>query len=246
MDPLATGVLVVAINQGTKIIEFLTYDDKEYIAEVKCGIKTDTLDIEGNILEQNNNYILNENEVIKVLNSFIGKYLQEVPKYSAIKVNGKRLYEYARNNIEVKLPKKEVEIKDIELINIKKDTFTFKVKVSKGTYIRSLIRDIGEKLNILCTMSNLRRINEGIFNIEKSYRLEDVNKDNYEIMSLKEALANYKQIEVNEDLCFKIKNGNRIKDIWNIDDIVVFTYENKVIGIYENNKGILKSRKIIV
>ena len=97
LDPLATGVLVLAVNQGTKIIEYLTYDEKEYIAEAKCGIFTDTLDITGTILKEQKEFILDKVQLEKVLKSFLGKQMQEVPKYSAVRVNGKRLYEYARD-----------------------------------------------------------------------------------------------------------------------------------------------------
>lgn len=244
LDPLATGVLVLAFNQGTKILEYLTYDEKEYIAEVKCGILTDTLDITGEILEENQMYQLQEETLKQVLNSFKGKYRQEVPKYSAVKVNGKRLYEYARKNEEVILPKKEVEIKEIELLSIKKDGFTFKTRVSKGTYIRSLIRDIGEKLGIFCTMSNLERTKEGVFSIEDAYTLDDIKEKNYKVVSLKDALCNYKQINTDEKLYTKIKNGNKLEDLWNIKDLCIFLYQNNIVGIYKKEDNLLKAQKI--
>lgn len=244
LDPLATGVLVLAFNQGTKILEYLTYDEKEYIAEVKCGVLTDTLDITGEILEEHKIYQLQEETLKQVLNSFKGKYMQEVPKYSAVKVNGKRLYEYARKNEEVILPKKEVEIKEIELLSIKKDGFTFKTRVSKGTYIRSLIRDIGEKLEIFCTMSNLERTKEGIFSIEDAYTLDDIKEKNYKVTLLKDALCNYKQINIDEKLYTKIKNGNKLKDIWNVKDLCIFLCQDNVVGIYKKEDNLLKAQKI--
>lgn len=244
LDPLATGVLVLAINQGTKIIEFLAYDEKEYIAEVKCGVLTDTLDITGKTLEIQTNYILDQEKVIQVLDSFKGKYMQEVPKYSAVKVKGKRLYEYARKQEEVLLPKKEVEIKEIELLDLRDDGFTFKTKVSKGTYIRSLIRDIGEKLKILCTMRNLKRTKEGIFDLEHAYTIEDIKNNKYQILSLKEALSNYRQIEVEESLYLKIKNGNKIEDQWHVKDLCIFLYQNQVVGIYRKEKDDLRAKKV--
>lgn len=246
LDPLATGVLVLAINKGTKIIELLTYDKKEYIAEVKCGLLTDTLDITGNIVRKQEKYSLKEGQLMQILNSFIGKYMQEVPKYSAVKVNGKRLYEYARNHIEVELPKKEIEIKSIELLSIKEDSFTFKTCVSKGTYIRSLVRDIGDKLGILCTMSDLKRVKEGIFDINNSYTIDDIKNKNYKVLSIKEALANYRQIQVDDKLYFKIKNGNKLEDIWNVKDTCIFIYKNDVVGIYTKEKSILRVKKILI
>ena len=145
LDPLAEGVLIVTIGKATKVVELLTATYKEYIAGVKLGIKTDTLDITGTIL--NEKEIPDLSKLNETINNFKKTYLQEVPIYSAVKVNGKKLYEYARNNETIELPKKEVTIEEIELLEQKEDTFTFKTLVSKGCYIRSLINDIGKSLN---------------------------------------------------------------------------------------------------
>ena len=162
LDPIATGVLVLGVNDGCKVIELLTSDTKVYKAEVVVGIETDSLDVTGNIINSYNIENLEEEKLKNIINSFKGKYMQEVPKYSAVHVNGKRLHEYARNNEDVILPKREVEIIDINYLNdLRKEkdyyTFSFKVHVSKGTYIRSLIRDIVIKLGIPYTMKNLLR-----------------------------------------------------------------------------------------
>ena len=145
LDPMATGVLVVAVNRALKLVEDITALDKEYIAEVTLGIKTDTYDITGTILEEKSEHI-EKDELIKVLNSFKGQYHMTVPIYSAVKVNGKKLYEYAREGKEVELPVKDVFIKEIELIDFQDNKFSFKCSVSKGTYIRSLINDICNNL----------------------------------------------------------------------------------------------------
>ncbi|NLM63337.1 MAG: tRNA pseudouridine(55) synthase TruB, partial [Mollicutes bacterium] len=165
LDPLATGVLVICIGKATKIVELMTNEDKEYIAEVTLGIKTDTLDITGNVIEEEICFKTKE-EIIEALNIMKGEYEQEVPIYSAVKIKGKKLYEYARNKEKVELPKRLVNIKEINLIgDIKyvdsKVIFSFKCKVSKGTYIRSLIDDIAKKLNTIGVMSNLTRIKQG-------------------------------------------------------------------------------------
>ena len=231
LDPLATGVLVIAINEGLKIVNLLSNDVKEYVAEVKMGIYTDTLDITGDTLSEDNDYKLDKEDLIKVLDSFLGKSIQEVPLYSAVKINGKKLYEYARNNEEVTLPTKEIEVLEIELLDVSNDTFSFRVLVSKGTYIRSLIRDIGKKLNILCTMSNLRRTKAGVFDIEKACKLEYVDKAN--IISIESALVNFKTIEADFYLEGKIKNGALLDNLYD-EDMVVFVNESKqVIAIYE-------------
>lgn len=244
LDPMAKGVLVLGVNQGTKIIEYLMADKKEYIASVQCGILTDTLDTTGQILKQEEEFVLKKEEVEKTLRSFLGKSRQEVPKYSAIHVNGKRLYEYARDNIEVSLPKKEIEITKIQLLECSTSTFSFLVEVSSGTYIRSLIRDIGKKLNILCSMSALTRTKEGIFFIEDAYTLKQIKEKEYTMLSLKESLKNYRQIEVEEALYKKIYNGCKLEDKWNVVKQCIFIYKDQVVGIYEKKGDILKAKKI--
>ena len=157
LDPIATGVLVCLFGKYTKLVDLLTSLDKEYIAEIKLGIKTDTGDITGSIIE-NKSFNITKDNIIKVFEKFPQKYEQTVPKYSAVKINGKKLYEYARNNIEIELPKREVSIFSLELIDFKKDIIKFKAHVSKGTYIRSLCEDIAEKLNTVGFMKELTRI----------------------------------------------------------------------------------------
>lgn len=143
LDPIATGVLVLCVGSATKIVELLTATEKEYIAEVTLGIETDTLDNTGSILKKEN-VLISKEQIEAVLKSMVGDYLQEVPLYSAIHVNGKKLYEYARNKEEVKLPTRMVSIYSLELLQYNENKFTIKTKVSKGTYIRSLIRDISK------------------------------------------------------------------------------------------------------
>ena len=177
LDPLATGVMLVCVGKATKIVELLTANDKEYIAGVKLGIKTDTLDITGEVLEEQ--LVPNNLNIEDTLNSFKKTYLQEVPIYSAVKVNGKKLYEYARNNKKVELPKKEVTIKEIELLEKENNTFTFKTLVTKGCYIRSLINDICISLNTIGTMTSLIRTKQGNISIENTNTLEDIESNNY-------------------------------------------------------------------
>jgi len=145
LDPIATGVLVVCIGKYTKLVDKITSYDKEYIATIQLGIRTDTLDTTGKVLEESPILDVDNQVLIHTLESFLGVSLQEVPKYAAVKVNGKKLYEYARNNEEIDLPKRKIEVKEIELLSMVNDEATFRVVVSKGTYIRSLIRDICEK-----------------------------------------------------------------------------------------------------
>lgn len=232
LDPLATGVLVICLNRYTKLNKLLASNEKEYIAEVILGIKTDTLDIEGTVLEKKETYI-NKNDLEKALQKFVGDYEQEVPIYSAIKVNGKKLYEYARSGEEVILPKKKVTIKKIELLDFEGDKFTFKCLVSKGTYIRSLIRDILDDLGVIGTMSNLTRTKQGIFDIKDAYSLEEVRKGNYKLLNIKDVL-DIDKVTVSNDLKFKILNGNKIKG--NYSDMVLFLDEDgRELAIYKKD-----------
>ena len=156
--------------------------DKKYIAKVKLGIETDTLDITGNIIKEKIVPNITKKDIEKILTEFKGKIKQQVPAYSAIKVNGKKLYEYARNGEEVELPIKEVEIYDIKLISdITNKSFYIKCHVSSGTYIRSLIRDIGYKLGTYATMESLERTSLGKFKIEESFFIDDIKNNNYKI-----------------------------------------------------------------
>ena len=238
LDPMAEGILIICIGKATKIVELLTAKDKEYVAGVKLGIKTDSYDITGNILDTKE---VNEiNNLEEVIISFKKTYMQEVPIYSAVKVNGKKLYEYARNNKEVELPKKEVTIKEIELLEKAKDTFKIKALVSKGTYIRSLINDIGNSLNTYATMTSLNRTKQGKVTINDSYKLNDIKSNNYKYYKIEEVLE-YPIIRVDEDLEFKIKNGVKIKNTFEIENKVLFVNKNnKLLGIYEKNNEELK------
>ena len=232
LDPLATGVLVVCLNKYPKLYEWLASNEKEYIAEVTLGIKTDTLDIEGAVLEKKETYI-NKDDLEETLQKFVGDYEQEVPIYSAVKVNGKKLYEYARSGEEVVLPKKKVTIKKIELLDFENDKFTFKCLVSKGTYIRSLIRDILDDLGVIGTMSNLTRTRQGIFDIKDAYSLDEVRKGNYKLLLVKDVL-DIDKVTVSDELKFKILNGNKVKG--NYSDKVLFLDEDgKELAIYKKD-----------
>lgn len=235
LDPIAEGVLVCLIGKYTKLTDILINHDKEYIASFKLGILTDTLDITGKILKEEKVNLTKE-EIQKTILSFKGTYNQEVPIYSAVKINGKKLYEYARNNEEITLPKREVNIYDIELLNIDNECLTIKTKVSKGTYIRSLIRDIGLKLNTNATMTKLIRTKLDKFTIEESYTLEDIQNDNYKILSL-EDLIDLDTININEEMLFKIKNGQIID--YQTNKYILYKYNNQNIALYkpyQNNK----------
>ena len=238
LDPLATGVLVCLIGKYTKLVNLITSYDKEYIAEIKLGIKTDTGDITGNIISTDNSNV-SVDMIKEVFVNFPKVYNQEVPIYSAVKINGKKLYDYARSNIPVNLPKREVHIYSLELLSYENNIITFKTKVSKGTYIRSLINDLTNYLNTVGTMNNLIRTKQGYFNITDSYTIEDIKNGNYKILNIKDFL-NYPVIELPDTLIKKVSNGSSIPNSFNIKDKVIFTYQNQDIAIYEVNNEYLK------
>ena len=252
LDPIATGVLVLCIGKATKLVEVITSYDKEYEAEVILGIKTDTKDITGKILKEEKVIISKEN-IEECLKKMIGTYNQTVPIYSAVKINGKKLYEYARNNEEIKLPKRKVTIKELKLISditYEKEKTKFKIKchVSKGTYIRSLIEDIATNLNTIGTMENLKRTKQGNFQITSANTIQDIENNKFKIYSIEEILEKFYKIEMTDDLYFKIKNGSIIKNNYN-HDIVAFTKNDKVIAIYKEyskDRTLLKPWKMFL
>ena len=248
LDPMATGVLVLCLGNALKVCELITANDKEYIAKVILGIETETLDTTSPIINTKKTNITKE-EIEKVLNSFKGSYLQEVPKYSAVKINGKKLYEYAREGKEIELPKKMVTIYDIQLVSditYYNDTTTFYIKttVSKGTYIRSLIRDIGYKLNTYGCMDSLERTRQGIFNIDNSYTLEEIKNNNYKLLSIEESLPNIPLVLVDNKTLFNIKNGVKLKKFFD-GDMAIIKDKNKVVAIYKNDLNESKLFKMI-
>ena len=247
LDPIATGVLVICVGTATKLVSELTCDNKEYIANVELGTLTDTLDSTGKVLKEEKVYKTKE-EIINILNSFKGKYLQEVPIYSAVKINGKKLYEYARNNEIIELPKREVEINYIELLDDieyenNKILFKFKCSVSKGTYIRSLIRDIATKLDTIGIMTDLRRISIGKFKIEDAINIESL--DETKLINVINIL-DYKKIELTKEKEKEVLNGAIIDNIYNIDE-VLFIKDNEAIALYkkyDKDKNKLKPYKM--
>lgn len=251
LDPLATGVLVLCVGRATKLVELLTATNKEYIAEVTLGIETDTLDITGKILKEENKYISKE-EIEEVLKEYTCEYDQEAPIYSAIKVSGKKLYEYARNNEEVLLPKRKVQISNLELISDikyenKKIIFSIKTTVSKGTYIRSLVRDIAKSLGTVGVMSKLQRTRQGDFYINDAYFLKQIEENDFQVKTLEDILKSYNPIIVDEELEFKIKNGTVLPNIYNKTIVTFYNKEEKALAIYkkdiQNNLRVYKMLK---
>ncbi len=245
LDPMATGVLIVVVGKCTKLINTLTLDEKEYEAEITLGMATDTYDITGEVLKEEEVFVSKE-DIIKVLKTFVGSYLQEVPLYSAVKVNGKRLYQYARHHEKVILPKRQVTIKELELIMDpviinNHETFKIRTVVSKGTYIRSLVNDIAKRLNTIGVMSSLRRTRVGNITIDKCKMIDDITIKDLASASL--LLEDLKHVTVDDILKKDILNGKIIDGIYNTNKVVFTDKDGKVLAIYKTyEKDITKMK----
>ncbi len=232
LDPNATGVMVILLNKACKANQFLVHDTKEYIAKVEFGYETDTLDIDGQIIKEEAFIAPTTQETyLKVFKEFLGKIEQIPPMTSAIKVNGKKLVDYQREGKEVEIPKREVEIYNLELIDFDEKGFTFKALVSSGTYIRTLMKDICLKLNCLSTLVELTRTQVGAINLEQCDDFEEVLKGNYHLYSLYESLAHlYEVVEV-EDVKW-IMNGKHLHLNTDANQVLI-CHDKEVLAIYE-------------
>ena len=235
LDPMATGVLVMCVGKCTSLVDMITSDYKEYVAGVRLGILTDTLDITGNVIEKGS-VDFSRDEIIGALNSMIGEYYQEVPIYSAVKIDGKKLYEYAREGISVELPKRLVNIKEIELVSdiYYRDgfiDFTIRCLVSKGTYIRSLIRDIASKLGSIGVMSSLIRTRQGDFSITDAYSISDIENGNYNLIDVGTYFKDKYKVKVDDDLRKSVLNGAILNNSYGVDE-VLFVDGDLVLALY--------------
>lgn len=239
LDPDATGVLVVCVNKATKAIQFLMSDTKVYRATLSLGKSTDTYDASGKILEEKEVGQISKAQVIDVLNSFLGKSKQKPPIYSAIKVNGKKLYEYARNGEEVEIKERDIEIMMIELIDFSNNEIVFDVKCSKGTYIRSLCVDIAKKLGYPGHMSHLERRQAGRFLITDCVTLEQLENDDYSLHSIDDSLCGFPQLKLDDPT--PVYHGKQIKSDLT-GQVAIYDNQNHLLAIYESTgQGYLKN-----
>ena len=245
LDPNATGVLPLLIGNATKISKYLINHDKEYEAVIQLGKKTTTADIEGEVIEEKEVpekiYIECEN----ILKSFIGKQKQTPPAYSAIKVNGKKLYSYAREGKKIEIEPRNIEIYNIELMNINKEEkqISFRVSCSKGTYIRSLCEDIADKLGTVGYMKDLKRTKVGDFEIKEAITIGELKEkfeknDFSDVITIENIFKDMPKIELNENNIKQYLNGVKIVER-NQDGIYRIYYKNEFNGI-----GILKDGKL--
>ena len=235
LDPLATGVLPVLVGNATKLSDLIMADEKKYTAKVILGITTDTDDTTGEIIDKKDVNVTEEKLNIAI-NNFVGKISQIPPMYSAIKVDGKKLYQLARKGIEIERKPRDIEIYSIDVYDFDGVQFTMDVHCSKGTYIRALCRDIGNFLGTGAAMEELERTMSGVFTKENSYTFSEIENaaqnGTIENILIKpdEVLKNYKAIHASEENVAKIKNGIRLRpqqlDIKNYE-------ENEIFRIYD-------------
>lgn len=255
LDPMATGVLTLLLGQGTKLSKYLIEHDKIYEATIQLGSKTDTADSQGNVVKEKQVNLLNitKENVESIFQNLIGKQKQTPPIYSAIKVKGKKLYEYARENKEVEIPEREIEIYNLKLlkIDLEKQTISLQVHCSKGTYIRTLCETIAEKLETVGHMKELNRIQVGNFNINKSIKIEEieqnVNNEKFwedNIITIEKFFENKPYIELDKRKLQMFLNGVKLS-IKKIDGMYQIKNEGKFIGIGIVNNNLLKRELVI-
>lgn len=243
LDPMATGLLVVFVGRATRGVEFAEAHSKEYIAGLRLGIATDTQDITGNVLHETSQNVT-ENELKSVINDFLGDIQQIPPMYSAIKVGGKKLYELARKGESVERKPRTVNISKLELIGREENDFILDVGCSKGTYIRTLCNDIGEKLGCGGCMSSLRRVKAGRFSITDAHKIEEIAEapEKY-ILPVDTIFSEYQGITANTVTEKKLRNGNTVK--CSADDGIYRVYgeSGEFLLLGEAQQGILKTIK---
>lgn len=244
LDPEVTGVLPIAIGQATKLIEMMHTRPKEYIGTGLFGYSTDSYDATGTVLKEKKLIQpFSGAEIQENMNKFVGEIVQVPPIYSAVKVNGKHLYEYAREGIEVERPQRKVKVKQYDLtkepvfnINTGQESFDFKIKCSKGTYVRSLVNDLGEKLDCPATMTYLRRTASSGFDITQAVKLKEIEENPEKATELIQPIdaffKEYTQVDLTEEKWLKVKNGAGISLETNAKKVAL-RYNKKVKAIYE-------------
>lgn len=247
LDPNATGVLPILIGKGTKFSKYLINHDKIYKAQIELGKKTDTADVEGNVIEEKPVDIeFIKQNLVQVLESFIGKQEQIPPMYSAIKKNGKKLYEYARKGEKIEVEPRKIEIYKIELVKYNEKNIEFIVSCSKGTYIRSLCEDIAEKLNTVGYMKNLKRLQVGEFNIDCAIKIDEINIENYDkyLYTLEDILKESPKLNLSSKKLNLFLNGVQLT-VQNENGLYKIYVDNKFIGTGTVKNNLLK-RDIIL
>lgn len=243
LDPLATGLLVVFVGRATRAVEFAEAHSKEYVAGLRLGVSTDTQDITGTILRECAE-IPSENELRDALKCFEGDIQQIPPMYSAIKVDGQKLYELARKGQEIERKPRNVTISGLSIVGREEDDYVLDVSCSKGTYIRTLCNDIGEKLGCGACMSSLRRVKAGAFILEDAHTLEEIKAEPEKyILPVDTLFAEYPEITVNANDEKKLRCGNIIKSTAENGKYRVYSEAGEFLLLGEVNGGSMKTVK---
>ena len=240
LDPMASGLMMLTIGKATKILPYIVSHTKEYEAVIRLGYSTDTLDITGTVTAEKEIVPFGEVELREVLNGFLGRSSQLPPMYSAKKVNGRKLYEYARKNEEIERKPAEIEIYEIELISMDNDEIRFRTLCSAGTYVRTLCQDIAHKLDNEGCMAELIRTKIDRYSVKDSYSLEDIEEGNYELLDCYDVLDDYHYVEV-EDLS-DVLNGKPLK-LDCSEEIVFITHNRQIIAAYRKDGDIYRCRR---
>ena len=235
LDPLATGVLVVAVGKATKLINYLENQDKTYVAEALFGIQTDSCDILGNVLNKDDLSNPTDSEIDTQLEILKGSETQIPPIYSAIKVNGKKLYDYAKNGETVEILPRKIKIHSLKRVsNIIDKKVSIEVSANKGFYVRSLINDLGISLNTYAVMSNLIRTKAGKYDISISQTLEEIKENGPIIHSIEDTFSHLKRIDVNDYMAKLVLNGVILDERqFNLNEMFKIYHNDKLIAIYE-------------
>lgn len=253
LDPLATGVMVVCFGEATKLASEIEAERKVYIAEMELGYSTDSYDSEGKTVNENISFdfsVIDEKFINRIFAMFLGKQKQIPPMYSALKVDGKKLYELARENIEIEREARDIFIEYIKLLKIEDRKIIFEVKVSKGTYIRTLVNDMGEKIGSYATMTGLKRSAVGEYKIEKSHTLEEIekmaaDKDFSFIKSVEDSFSYLPSFEIEGEREFRLfKNGNTVVTPDYIDSRYRIYHKGKFEGLGLITEERLKGYKL--
>ena len=248
LDPLASGVLIICIGQMTRFINFLNEERKTYIAEISLGIKTDTGDLEGNIIEKTK-IIPSKEDFEKILDNFIGDISQKPPAYSSLKYKGKPYRYYAVRGIPIKIEERKVKINELIILSFRKNILKIQVDCGSGTYIRSLAQDICESLNSLGTISSLKRTTSAGFEIDDCLKLEDLNEASIEKKIIKpgDALRGLDRIQCRSEIVDKITSGQIIEMEKAIKNgfFRFFDTEENFLGIVESYEGLLKPKRLL-
>lgn len=249
LDPLARGIILACIGQMTRFTQYLANEKKTYIAEMTFGLKTNTGDLDGKVLQEDN-FVPTKKDFNSILKKFVGNIYQEAPLFSSLKYKGKPMYQYARKGMNIPSKSRNIEIFSIDLISKNKNKFTFSVDCGKGTYIRSLVNDIARELNTVAVLSDLERISSADHNIKESHEIETINADNLsnKLISMGDALRSLDEIQCAPEIIDRIINGQKVfleeaklKSIY----LRLFDENKDFIGILKNNGGLVSPKRLL-